>query len=212
MVTDSALCQFDVDSALAGNQFRLLFTPDISALPAYKLNASNPGQFFDNLFWVGEPGSTHVFTIVMPYPFVTQGATPDPRLRLGGLQRQPRLPLPDAWQGVLRQHAAGHAGELQPAGHGYERHVHGRGHGAQHRRCVPECAHGLRAQEDDRVRQGRRQQRRPARPPPQILSRRSRSTSSTATPTCGYRARTPSRRTRAWAASSQARNGEPDPA
>ena len=70
LVTDSSLCTFDVDSSVAGNQFRLLYTPDASG---WKLNASNPGQYYYNAF-DNAPTGTIKFTI--PYPFVTQGNTP----------------------------------------------------------------------------------------------------------------------------------------
>ena len=71
VVTDSSLCTFDVDNGLQGNQFRLLFTPDTTA---WKLNASNPGQFYYNIFYFGAGGGT--VNMVLPYPFVTQGAMP----------------------------------------------------------------------------------------------------------------------------------------
>lgn len=70
MVTNSSLCDF-------GNDFTLVFTPDIkyytSSLPAYKLSGSNPGQFFYNVF---QTDGTGTVTLTLPYPFVTQGATP----------------------------------------------------------------------------------------------------------------------------------------
>jgi len=105
-VTDSALCLFDVspkgicidditgergdhcdvetgdpDCATGStctpeNQFRLLFTPDHQNWVAYKLNASNPGQFYYNLNSSGTPGASETFSISIPYPFVTHGATP----------------------------------------------------------------------------------------------------------------------------------------
>src|SRR5262249_49977238 len=73
MITNSSLCTFDEDTSLTGDQFRLILTPDMS--PAiYKLTASNPGQFYYNVIYVGA-GSTTV-TLTIPYPFVTQGAVP----------------------------------------------------------------------------------------------------------------------------------------
>ena len=73
MITNSSLCTFDEDTGMTGDQFRLIFTPDMS--PAiYKLTASNPGQFYYNVIYVGA-GSTTV-TLTIPYPFVTQGAVP----------------------------------------------------------------------------------------------------------------------------------------
>jgi hypothetical protein len=72
-VTSSSLCTFDFDSTLPGSQFRLIYTPDL-ANPVYKLNASNPGQFYYNVFYTGVGGE--VVTITIPAPFVTQGANP----------------------------------------------------------------------------------------------------------------------------------------
>jgi hypothetical protein len=72
-VTSSSLCTFDFDSTLAGSQFRLIYTPDM-ANPVYKLNASNPGQFFYNVFYTGAGGEE--VTLNIPAPFQTQGANP----------------------------------------------------------------------------------------------------------------------------------------
>ena len=62
-----------------GSQFRLLFTPDNQNWPAFKLNASNPGQYYYNLV-SDKPGCTagdmQKFVITVPYPFVTHGARP----------------------------------------------------------------------------------------------------------------------------------------
>jgi hypothetical protein len=68
--TDSSLCTFAEDGTQ--NQFRLIFTPDVGA-PTYKLNASNPGQFYYNVFYSGSATTLH---IAIPAPFVTQGAVP----------------------------------------------------------------------------------------------------------------------------------------
>jgi hypothetical protein len=58
-------------------QFRLVFTPSPrDTWPAYKLNASNPGQYFYNLIVDGSPGDTVTIDVDIPYPFVTQGAMP----------------------------------------------------------------------------------------------------------------------------------------
>jgi hypothetical protein len=65
-VTDTMFC------ALPNDQFRLIYQPDV----AYTLTASNPGQFYDNLFYQGAVGSSVTFNIGIPYPFVTQGAVP----------------------------------------------------------------------------------------------------------------------------------------
>jgi hypothetical protein len=74
VVTDSSLCAFDVDGTIDNDEFRLIFTPDQNSPSAWKLNASNPGQFYYNLFYFG-PGGVPVH-IHLPYPFVTQGAVP----------------------------------------------------------------------------------------------------------------------------------------
>jgi hypothetical protein len=80
LVTNSSLCTFDVNSGRDLSQFRLIFTPDqpnsTAGDPRWKLNASNPGQFFFNVFVVGTPGSPETITLTLPYPFVTQGANP----------------------------------------------------------------------------------------------------------------------------------------
>ena len=69
-VTDSSLCP------LPGDDFKLIFTPDMSA-SAYKMMASNPGQFYYNTLIEHQgTGSTRPVTISLPYPFVTQGAVP----------------------------------------------------------------------------------------------------------------------------------------
>ncbi len=77
LVTSSSLCTFDVDSSTPGNQFRLLFTPDITVSGTNKLNATNPGQTFYNVFYAPTtPGSTETIYLKIPWPYVTQGATP----------------------------------------------------------------------------------------------------------------------------------------
>jgi hypothetical protein len=69
-VTDSSLCP------IPGDEFKLIFTPDMSA-SAYKMMASNPGQFYYNtLIEHKGTGTTQSVTISLPYPFVTQGAVP----------------------------------------------------------------------------------------------------------------------------------------
>jgi len=79
-VTDSSLCQFDVSDVACGNddrQFQVLFTPYMQNWVAFKLNASNPGQYFYNMFVEPANGESSVdLTIEVPWPFVTQGATP----------------------------------------------------------------------------------------------------------------------------------------
>ncbi len=79
LVTDSALCAFDMDATTPIKDFRLLFTPDPSGPNSiYKLNASNPGQFYYNIFYANPTGApvTPTVTLALPYPFVTQGAVP----------------------------------------------------------------------------------------------------------------------------------------
>jgi cysteine-rich repeat protein len=73
VITDSSLCSFDVDPDTGDNQFRLIYTPDQNAPSAWKLNASNPGQYYYNIVHDGSAGDV---TITLPYPFVTQGARP----------------------------------------------------------------------------------------------------------------------------------------
>ena len=74
-VTNSSLCIFDRNPETSDREFRLLFTPDVKNYPAFKLTASNPGQFFYNVFYTGG-GETASVEVTIPYPFVTQGATP----------------------------------------------------------------------------------------------------------------------------------------
>jgi hypothetical protein len=50
----------------------LLFTPEMNT-SSFKLHASNPGQFYYNIF--SSSGGTSV-SITLPYPWVTQGAMP----------------------------------------------------------------------------------------------------------------------------------------
>ncbi len=73
MVTDSALCSYDLDLTTSCRDFRLLFTQDTGG---YKLNASNPGQTYYNVFYTGIPGASVTFNLTLPYPYVTQGANP----------------------------------------------------------------------------------------------------------------------------------------
>ena len=75
-VTSGGRCAFDRDTQTAGQQFRLLFTKHPDAPGGYKLSASNPGQFSDNVFFDAAPGSSAKVSIEIPYPFVTQGAKP----------------------------------------------------------------------------------------------------------------------------------------
>ena len=76
VVTDSSLCTYDLDPATVCREFRLLFTQDAQNFPQYRLNASNPGQTYFNLFYYGRPGTTATLNLTIPYPYVTQGAQP----------------------------------------------------------------------------------------------------------------------------------------
>jgi len=73
-VTSSSLCTFDTNP-LPGQQFRLRFNQD-HELTTYGLRASNPGQFYYNVFTGGLPGDPVNLDINVPYPFVTQGSVP----------------------------------------------------------------------------------------------------------------------------------------
>jgi len=76
VVTDSNYCLFDEDPRTCGQQFRLIFTSDPLNPTQYQLTASNPGQFYYNVFYIGCLEDEQKFTINLPYPFVTKGATP----------------------------------------------------------------------------------------------------------------------------------------
>jgi hypothetical protein len=81
-VTDTSYCQLPPEG------FRLIYlqkpttNPDGTVNPnAYLMNASNPGQFYYNVFYAGKPSTESepnvvTLTIRIPYPFVTQGAVP----------------------------------------------------------------------------------------------------------------------------------------
>jgi PKD repeat protein len=77
-LTNGALCpDFDREPDTLGDQFRLIFTPDLNGNPnEYKIATTNPGQFYYNIFHVGEVSPDDPFTISVPSPFVTQGANP----------------------------------------------------------------------------------------------------------------------------------------
>ena len=70
LITDS------MRRTLPNNQLRLIFTQDTQKMPCYKLTASNPGQFYYNVFYTAAPGSNVTFHVTLPYPWVTQGARP----------------------------------------------------------------------------------------------------------------------------------------
>lgn len=64
-LTDTSFCP------LANNQFRLLY--HLEASPnIYRLQASNPGQYYFNGFYFGTPGTDFTMQLQVPYPFVTQ--------------------------------------------------------------------------------------------------------------------------------------------
>ncbi|HJQ97256.1 MAG TPA: carboxypeptidase-like regulatory domain-containing protein, partial [Candidatus Polarisedimenticolaceae bacterium] len=85
-VTNSSLCA--LPRGLCGGPstptFRLLDIQDPTfstiqfktILNDYRLNASNPGQFYYNVFQAGTPGAALDLSIEIPFPFVTQGANP----------------------------------------------------------------------------------------------------------------------------------------
>ncbi|MGH9199551.1 MAG: hypothetical protein ACRD1T_27950, partial [Acidimicrobiia bacterium] len=70
--TDTEFCPLPADG------FRLIFIqdPQVSGGSVYKLNATNPGQYYYNVFYAGTPGAGVTLNIDIPYPFVTQGAVP----------------------------------------------------------------------------------------------------------------------------------------
>ncbi|MBL7114936.1 MAG: hypothetical protein ISS35_04155 [Kiritimatiellae bacterium] len=76
LVTSSSLCTFDVDDLLAGRQFLLRYTHDGLNKVCQKLTSSNPGQTFFNVIYHGESNEVVSFYLTLPYPYVTQGATP----------------------------------------------------------------------------------------------------------------------------------------
>ena len=74
VVTNTSYCQFDYDSNLPGNQFRLVYRPETQS--TYMLNGQNPGQFYYNAFVSGNPGDPVDVTLTVPFPFVNHGANP----------------------------------------------------------------------------------------------------------------------------------------
>ncbi|UCF08892.1 MAG: DUF11 domain-containing protein, partial [Thermoplasmata archaeon] len=75
-VTDTSFCYFDRNPDRDLQQFRLIFTQDPTSPGTYKLTASNPGQYYYNVFYLGNEGDEVTLDITIPYPFVTQGAVP----------------------------------------------------------------------------------------------------------------------------------------
>jgi hypothetical protein len=68
-VTDSALCTYDRDPSTECRDFRLIFSTK-------GLTASNPGQTYFNVYYQGTPGTEVTINLIIPYPYVTQGARP----------------------------------------------------------------------------------------------------------------------------------------
>jgi hypothetical protein len=66
--TSSSFC------AITDKTANLILVQDGST--TFNLRASNPGQFYQNIFYTAAPGSGFTITINVPYPFVTQGAHP----------------------------------------------------------------------------------------------------------------------------------------
>jgi hypothetical protein len=75
-VTSSSLCTFDTSDQCVSRTFNALFTPDVQLWPAYKQNATNPGQFFYNLIAAGDAGDVRTVDITIPWPFITVGSQP----------------------------------------------------------------------------------------------------------------------------------------
>jgi hypothetical protein len=76
-VTTSGLCWFDMNPSVGGRQFKLILIPDVPTYPSYfRVTSSNPGQFYYNVFYVGDISNGDIFTVSLPLPFVTQGANP----------------------------------------------------------------------------------------------------------------------------------------
>jgi hypothetical protein len=75
-ITTSNLCWFDMDET-ERRQFKILFTPDVNDDPnLYKVSATNPGQFYYNVFYSGVVGTSDTFSITLAENFETQGANP----------------------------------------------------------------------------------------------------------------------------------------
>lgn len=80
--TTSGLCWFDLDPDTEEREFKLIFTPNVDGDPlAYKLSASNPGQFYYNVFDTATSETKilqagDIYTIEWDEPFVLQGANP----------------------------------------------------------------------------------------------------------------------------------------
>jgi hypothetical protein len=64
-LTDTSYC------SLPDQQFKLLYHIEV-APNIYRMQSSNPGQFYYNAIYQGVPGDTVTLEIEIPYPFVTQ--------------------------------------------------------------------------------------------------------------------------------------------
>lgn len=73
-ITGGGLCTFDRRTDVSGQQFNAILTPEAGATTS-KLNATNPGQFRYNVFYIPDDGLGSI-SIQIPAGFVTQGATP----------------------------------------------------------------------------------------------------------------------------------------
>eukprot|EP00978_Attheya_sp_CCMP212_P033572 scaffold136029_cov35-Attheya_sp.AAC.1 len=74
-LTDSTLCLYD------DGTINTVFTPAMTSKSGksskfYKLSSTTPGQFVYHAFHVGAPGETVLFSLEIPYPFVTRGTKP----------------------------------------------------------------------------------------------------------------------------------------
>ena len=80
-VTNSELCSFDYDSTLNGRQFNAIFTPDPQLWPGYKLNATNPGQFYYNAIVTGAANTAGSVTMQRSLAVHHAGSESGSRLR-----------------------------------------------------------------------------------------------------------------------------------
>jgi hypothetical protein len=73
-VTDSSLCS--LPSGSCSFQLLVMQDPHLTSLDELRINASNPGQIFYNVFKAGTAGAAFNLDIRVPFPFVTQGGHP----------------------------------------------------------------------------------------------------------------------------------------
>jgi hypothetical protein len=76
LVTDDKGCMFDFDTTSATPDFRLAFSQHPKKSSKYMLSSTTPKHFSYNVFYNGTPNDTVVFNVMLPYPFVTEGANP----------------------------------------------------------------------------------------------------------------------------------------